>query len=48
VRRAGSSGRPLRGVEVRLIDHDGSEITQPGRSGRLEVRAVSLRGVSTC
>ena len=41
-RRAGSSGRPLRGVEVRLIAQDGSEITQPGRSGRLEVRAPFL------
>jgi acyl-coenzyme A synthetase/AMP-(fatty) acid ligase len=30
------------GVEVRLIDQDGSEITQPGRSGRLEVRAPFL------
>jgi acyl-coenzyme A synthetase/AMP-(fatty) acid ligase len=27
-RRAGSSGRPVPGVEVRLIDQDGSEITQ--------------------
>jgi 3-hydroxybenzoate/4-hydroxybenzoate---CoA ligase len=41
-RRAGSSGRPVLGVEVRLIDQDGSEITQPGRSGRLEVRAPFL------
>jgi acyl-coenzyme A synthetase/AMP-(fatty) acid ligase len=41
-RRTGSSGRPMRGVEVRLIDQDGSEITQPGRSGRLEVRAPFL------
>jgi Acyl-coenzyme A synthetases/AMP-(fatty) acid ligases len=36
-RRAGSSGRPVPGVEVRLIDTDGSEITQSGRSGQLEV-----------
>jgi benzoate-CoA ligase len=41
-RRAGSSGLPVPGVEVRLIDQDGSEITQPGRSGRLEVRAPFL------
>lgn len=41
-RRAGSSGRPVTGVEVRLIDQDGREITQPGRSGRLEVRARFL------
>jgi acyl-coenzyme A synthetase/AMP-(fatty) acid ligase len=41
-RRAGSSGRPVQGVEVRLIDRDGLEVTQPGRSGRLEVRAPFL------
>lgn len=41
-RRRGSSGRPVRGVDVRLIDQDGSEITEPGRSGRLEVRAPFL------
>ena len=41
-RRAGSSGRPVPGVEVRLIDTDGSEITQSGRSGQLEVRASFL------
>jgi 3-hydroxybenzoate/4-hydroxybenzoate---CoA ligase len=41
-RRAGSSGRPVQGVDVRLIDHDGLEVTQPGRSGRLEVRAPFL------
>ena len=41
-RRAGSSGRPVPGVEVRLIDTDGSEIAQSGRSGQLEVRAPFL------
>jgi acyl-coenzyme A synthetase/AMP-(fatty) acid ligase len=41
-RRAGSSGRPVPGVEVRLIDKDGSEITQSGCSGQLEVRAPFL------
>src|SRR5262249_61040047 len=41
-RRAGSSGRPVPGVEVRLIDKDGSEITRSGRSGQLEVRAPFL------
>jgi acyl-coenzyme A synthetase/AMP-(fatty) acid ligase len=41
-RRAGSSGRPVPGVQVRLIDQDGSEITQAGRSGQLEVRAPFL------
>jgi len=41
-RRAGSFGHPVPGVEVRLIDQDGSEITQSGRSGQLEVRASFL------
>jgi acyl-coenzyme A synthetase/AMP-(fatty) acid ligase len=41
-RRATSSGRLVLGVQVRLIDPDGSEITQPGRSGQLEVRALFL------
>jgi acyl-coenzyme A synthetase/AMP-(fatty) acid ligase len=41
-RRLGSSGRPVRGVEVRLIDPNGSEITQPRRGGQLEVRAQFL------
>jgi acyl-coenzyme A synthetase/AMP-(fatty) acid ligase len=29
-------------VDVRLIDQEGFEVTQPGRSGRLEVRAPFL------
>jgi acyl-coenzyme A synthetase/AMP-(fatty) acid ligase len=41
-RRAGSSGRPVPGVEVRLIDADGVEVKGPGRSGRLQVRAPFL------
>ena len=42
VRRPGSSGRPVQGVDVRLIDETGCEITEPCRSGRLEVRAPFL------
>jgi benzoate-CoA ligase len=41
-RRAGSSGRPVPGVEVRLIDQHGGEVREAGRSGRLEVRAPFL------
>ena len=41
-RRAGSSGRPVPGVEVRLIDQNGAEVKEAGRSGRLEVRAPFL------
>jgi acyl-coenzyme A synthetase/AMP-(fatty) acid ligase len=31
--RAGSSGRPMPGVQVRLIDHDGAEVTNAGQTG---------------
>ena len=41
-RRAGSSGRPVPGVEVRLVDADGGEVKGAGRSGRLQVRASFL------
>lgn len=41
-RRPGSSGRPVPGVEVRLIDNDGGPITEHGQTGRLEVRMPSL------
>jgi 3-hydroxybenzoate/4-hydroxybenzoate---CoA ligase len=41
-RRPGSSGRPLANVEARLVTHDGRPITEPERSGRLEVRMSSL------
>jgi 3-hydroxybenzoate/4-hydroxybenzoate---CoA ligase len=40
--RAGSSGRPMPGVQVRLIDHDGAEVTNAGQTGRLEVHAPFL------
>lgn len=38
----GSSGRPMPGVEVRLVAEDGTVITEPARPGRLEVRMPSL------
>jgi len=40
--RAGSSGRPLPRVEARLVAEDGTLITQPERTGALEVRMSSL------
>jgi long-chain acyl-CoA synthetase len=39
--KAGSIGRPLPGVEVRLIDDDG-EVVEPGDLGLLEVRGANL------
>jgi len=41
-RRPGSSGRPMPGVEVRLVGEDGALITEPARPGRLEVRMPSV------
>ena len=41
-RRVGSSGQPVPGVEVRLVDADGVEVEGAGRSGRLQVRASFL------
>ncbi len=38
----GSSGRPLPGAEVRLVGEDGTVITEPLRTGRLEVRMPSV------
>jgi acyl-coenzyme A synthetase/AMP-(fatty) acid ligase len=41
-RRAGSSGRPVPGVQVRLTAEDGTSILAAGQIGRLEVRMPSL------
>jgi benzoate-CoA ligase len=40
--RPGSSGHPAPGVEMRIVDDDGVVITEPNRSGRLEVRMGSI------
>jgi acyl-coenzyme A synthetase/AMP-(fatty) acid ligase len=41
-RRAGSSGRPAPGVQVRLVAEDGTPILAADQIGRLEVRMPSL------
>jgi acyl-coenzyme A synthetase/AMP-(fatty) acid ligase len=41
-RRPGASGRPVPGVQVRLIGEDGTQILAAGQPGRLEVRMRSL------
>ena len=41
-RCAGSSGRPVPGVQVRLMAEDGTQILAAGQIGRLEVRMASL------
>jgi malonyl-CoA/methylmalonyl-CoA synthetase len=40
-RRAGSVGRPLPGVDVRLVDESGSEVP-PGTPGEIEVRGGTV------
>ncbi len=43
-RKPGSSGRAMPGVELRLIDEAGAMVSDPGVSGRLEVRMSSVCG----
>ena len=40
--RPGSSGHAAPGVEMRIVDEDGAVITEPNRSGRLEVKMGSV------
>ncbi|MFT4230227.1 MAG: long-chain fatty acid--CoA ligase [Microbacterium sp.] len=44
-RKVGSTGRAMRGVELRIVDPDTDEVRAPGEPGILEVRAAqSVRG----
>jgi len=40
--RPGSSGQPVAGYDVRIVDADGLEILDPDEPGRLQVRGPSL------
>jgi fatty-acyl-CoA synthase/long-chain acyl-CoA synthetase len=40
-RKPGSCGRPAPGVEIRLVDEDGTEITEAGRPGEVYVRSAN-------
>jgi acyl-CoA synthetase (AMP-forming)/AMP-acid ligase II len=42
LRKPGSCGKPAPGVEIKLFDEDGVEITEPGRVGELYVRADTV------
>jgi fatty-acyl-CoA synthase/long-chain acyl-CoA synthetase len=42
LRKPGSCGRPSPGVEVRLLDDDGREVTRPREPGELFVRSKSV------
>jgi acyl-CoA synthetase (AMP-forming)/AMP-acid ligase II len=42
LRKPGSCGLPAPGVEIKLFDEDGSEITEPGVRGELYVRSANV------
>ena len=42
LRKPGSCGRPAPGVEVKLVDDEGREVTQPNQPGELFVRSRSV------
>jgi fatty-acyl-CoA synthase/long-chain acyl-CoA synthetase len=42
LRKPGSCGRPAPGVEIRLYDETGSEVTEPFRTGELYVRSATV------
>jgi len=42
LRKPGSCGLPAPGVEIRLLDADGGEVTEPGVPGELYVRSANV------
>jgi fatty-acyl-CoA synthase/long-chain acyl-CoA synthetase len=40
MRKPGSCGKPIAGVEIQLIDDDGNEVTTPGEPGEVFVRSA--------
>jgi acyl-CoA synthetase (AMP-forming)/AMP-acid ligase II len=42
LRKPGSCGQPVPGVEIKLFDQDGGEVTEPFRTGELYVRSASM------
>jgi long-subunit acyl-CoA synthetase (AMP-forming) len=41
-RRPGSSGLAMTSVEMRIVDEAGTILSEPGKTGRLEVRMPSV------
>ncbi len=41
LRKPGSCGRPAPGIEIKLFDPDGDEVTEPHRTGELYVRSAT-------
>jgi fatty-acyl-CoA synthase/long-chain acyl-CoA synthetase len=42
LRKPGSCGLPAPGIEIRLIDEDGQEVTEPMQTGELYVRSATV------
>jgi len=42
LRKPGSCGLPAPGIEIKLFDDDGVEVTEPGAAGELYVRSASM------
>jgi acyl-CoA synthetase (AMP-forming)/AMP-acid ligase II len=42
LRKPGSCGKPAPGIEIKLFDEEGNEVTEPHRTGELYVRAKTL------
>jgi fatty-acyl-CoA synthase/long-chain acyl-CoA synthetase len=42
LRKPGSCGKPAPGVEIKLFDEDGREVTEPHRTGELYVRSATV------
>ena len=42
LRKPGSCGKPAPGIEIRLFDEDGKEVTEPHKTGELYVRSATV------
>jgi acyl-CoA synthetase (AMP-forming)/AMP-acid ligase II len=42
LRKPGSCGKAAPGIEIKLFDEEGNEVTEPGRPGELYVRSASM------
>jgi acyl-CoA synthetase (AMP-forming)/AMP-acid ligase II len=42
LRKPGSCGLPAPGIEIKLFDEDGQEVTEPGKTGELYVRSATV------
>jgi len=42
LRKPGSCGKPAPGIEIKLFDEDGNEVTEPHKTGELYVRSATV------